>query len=145
MLNDFINQIYGWKGFLISPSTDAIRDRKELAKGMNQLKMHAGITGCTLSIFSTMGLIASRRYPLIGAVIATVGATGVIGSREVFIISDNTEAIMDAGFVNRVQASWSNQLLVNSLLQRTWLISPLFETAIVRSLDATERKARAIA
>lgn len=123
---------------LLDPTLLGQETRREIVKTAAFLK-GCGVLGMGASIVSTLTL---RSLPFIGGLFALAGVGTFVAAHEVMVLSGNVEKIMKGDGVvgnifSRTNAALSKNEFTRRLTQDTWLVRPLFASAIEASLLST--------
>ncbi len=127
------------RSVLLDPSARGQEQR------MNLVRDSAFVKGCSalgmggMGVVSLIALVGMRTFPAIGAFFLFIGVMGIVVAHEVFIIAKNTESMMKGegimSYIGRGFAALSKGLFTTRLLSETWVVGPLFGSAIEMSLQ----------
>ncbi len=124
---------------LIDPTTDGQSKRAEIFKTAAFFKGCSGLAMGVMGGVTAVAYIATRSFPLIGGIFAFAGAVGFVGAHEVMITSRNVEEMTKGdgplgNVFRRASAALSKSEFTKKITQDTWIVGPLFGSAIEAEL-----------
>ncbi len=121
-------------GVLIDPSAQASSERREAATFCGLVKDAAALAGFTSAAVGLCGYFAKGRFPITGNCLMGAGAVGAVVSREVHVLSGNTENLLLSNLAVRAAAASNERVLVKQVFGGT-LTGAIFGTTIQLSLS----------
>lgn len=105
--------------------------RQNTAKGAAEARAIGGLGLGISGVIALVALVAMRSFPVIGGLFALWGALSFVFAHEALALAENTLAMMNRdGEGNISPVNLSPEEFTNRITQNTWIIGPLFGSAI---------------